>query len=266
MGEHEAWLLMLPNELHVEILGRLDITSLVAMRGVSRLFKEVIDKNEEVIIRASLLRVECIGPHRLLLQFWEPASDLHGAQHTQKQKQKILRVSEICMIPQHAKIEALYGISHICSESQTIFENVGADPTDPVIEYMREQVLSTFTTEQIQNMLSVCIRLIFKIAELMGIHVHGSPLHIDHYSLFNKYLIANGPEIIFELEKLGPTRRKEYLESLAHWRGPVPWMHEELILFLKTRGTGLLTDPAIEIQQFFQQEGTTLDLRQDEEI
>ena len=235
------------------------------MRNVNRYFRSVVDENQEVILRASLHDVECIGPHKLLLQLQTPTYNLVSARTIHKQKRMISQVAEMCTIPQSAKIEALYCISHICSQSGAFYPAFLLSPTDAVIERIRTDLLSPFTTIQLQNILSICVRLIFKIAELMGVHVQGSPLHVDKYSMYNEVLVANGPEIIYELANRDLSQREEYLRTEIVRVGEVPWMHEELICFLKTRGLGLLTDPAIEIQQFFQEEGTTLDLRRYDE-
>jgi hypothetical protein len=71
--------------------------------------------------------------------------------------------------------------------------------------------------------------------------------------------------MIVELEKRELSQRLEYLNGLKrleirHLR-ELPRMHDELIRFLETRGTGLMTEPGIEIQQFFRQQDTLLDMR-----
>jgi len=109
-----------------------------------------------------------------------------------------------------------------------------------------------------------CIRLVFKVAELMGEFHRGTPLSINTYTRYNKFLIAYGPGLIVALDERSLTERKEYLKVVTHlWDVDFPRMHDELIRFLETRGKGLMTEPGIEIQQFLQEEDTTLDVRND---
>jgi hypothetical protein len=60
-------LLSVPNELHLEILRRLDVVSIFAMRDVNRHFRGLVNTNQDTILRASLANVECVGVHRILL-------------------------------------------------------------------------------------------------------------------------------------------------------------------------------------------------------
>jgi hypothetical protein len=113
-------------------------------------------------------------------------------------------------------------------------------------------------------MIPVCIRLVFKIAELVGHEFHGKYLSIGDYTRYNAYLVVYGPGIIVDLEMCEPSERKEMMWEMmipGSFDEKVPRMHDELIRFLETRGSGLMTDPGIEIQQFFQEEDTILDTR-----
>jgi hypothetical protein len=108
-------------------------------------------------------------------------------------------------------------------------------------------------------MTDTSIRLVFKIAQLMGYQFNRSTLHIDVYTRYNSYLLANGPNLIVDLATREIDERHEYLDSLD-WFGAVPRLHDEVIQCLGQRGSGLMTDPGIEIQQFFQEEDTILDM------
>lgn len=268
----------IPNELHLEILRRMDVPSICTMKCVNHHFKQLIDANEDIIVRGVLTNVECVGPHSILLRFYplteNPCScTLEHAQWIHRNKQTILRVAQICNITTNAKIDALYCIQHICKNAwkfytgDTIDFNLGLHNGDitMVLDLIRQTLLSPYTTEQLQNMLPICIRLVFKLAYQRGKHFQGSFLNMEDYSRYNSYLMENGPEIIAYLED-NPYEKTNGTMLFAGLQQDedvdFPWMHDELIKFLKTRGTGLMTDPGIEIAQFFNEEDTFLNMRE----
>jgi hypothetical protein len=175
-------------------------------------------------------------------------------------------VSQICGITQLSKIDALYCIYHVSSEACKIFSTTNTDQlTEDMIREVRHTVLSPLTTAQLQHMVPTCIRLVFKTAELMDEWYRGCKLPISVYTRYNGYLVAHGPVLLVALEERTLNERWEYLSKVKElWRLELPRMHDELIRFLETRGSGLMTDPGIEIQQFLQEEDTILDMREDE--
>jgi len=262
----------IPAELHLEILRHLDVPSLLQMRGVNEYFYNLIEANQDTIVRACLWNVECTGPHSTLIKLRPPRDgvfDLTYAKEIYHTKKTILKVAQICELTQNAKIDALYCIDQICLRSVYLLLNghIASDPSvmDRTTELLRWDVLGGYSTPQIQHMVSTAIRIIFKIAELMGHKFHGSTLHYDDYTRYNSYLVMNRPRMIVELERRQLSERLEYLNGLnrleiRHMR-ELPRLHDELIQFLETRGTGLMTGPGIEIQQFFREQDTLLDMR-----
>lgn len=241
------------------------------MRGVNQRFHALVQDNQESIIRASLENVECCWPHSALLQYWPPEDGytFKYASYVCRTKWIISRVAEICRLTQYAKIDALYCIFHSCNEIMKLYESMELVKVEEIMEsYIREVrriLFSRFSTPQIQQMIPTSIRLVFKAAELVEEHRQGSPLHINIYNRFNRYLIPYGPGFILELHQRGTVQqRKEFikfLDSIMIMR--FPRMHDELIKYLETRGHGLMTEPGIEIQQFLQEEDTSLDMRHD---
>lgn len=265
----------IPAELHLEILRHLDVPSILGMRGVNEYFYNLIEANQDTILRASLWNVECTGPHSMLLKLRPQRDDIYDLPFAQKiyhTKQTISKVAQICELTTNAKIDALYCIDQVCLRSVYLMLNGHIPDTsttslssDMSTELLRWDVLGGYSTPQIQHMVSTSIRIIFKIAELMGHKFHGSTLHYDDYTRYNSYLVTNRPGMIVELEKRELSERLEYLNGLQRleviaWGG-LPRMHDELIRFLETRGQGLMTEPGIEIQQFFREQDTLLDMR-----
>lgn len=253
----------IPNELHLEILRRLDVPSILAMRTVNRHLRELIDANEDILVRGILQNVECLGPHSILLQFYPLTNQhhctLHHAKRIHRTKTTILRVANICRIAENAKIDALYCIDYICQSTRDLYPQILRETDDDAISQIRYTILSPYTTSQLQHMLPTCIRLVFKIAEFFGEQFQGSSLEQDDYNRCNDCLIANGPEVIVALEEGDMDMRMEMDEWWESRLFPeLPGMHDVLIGFLETRGNGLMTDPGIEIQQFFQEENTFL--------
>jgi len=180
-------------------------------------------------------------------------------------KRIILRVAEVCNLTQNAKIDALYCISHVSNEVCKIFAALTIPPEDVTEGFVREvrnAIFEPLSTEQLQQMVPTCIRLVFKAAELLGEYYPGRPLHMNTYTTYNKFLVAYGPSLIVALDERKLVQRQEYLVKIkALWEVDFPRMHDELIRYLETRGKGLMTEPGIEIQQFFQEEDTFLDMR-----
>jgi hypothetical protein len=254
---------LMPNELHLEILRRLDVPSVLTLRRLNRHFHRLINTNEDTIVRGILQNVECIGPHSILLQLY-PLTVPHNytlthAKRIHKIKTTILRVAKICRIGGNAKIDALYCIDYICRSTRILYPQILRGTDDEAISHIRHTLLSPYTTSQLQHMLPTCIRLVFKIAELFGTQFRGSSLEQYDYNRCCDCLIANGLEIIVVLED-GDTDMRREMDGL--WGSRIfpefPMMHDVLIGFLETRGSGLMTDPGIEIQQFFQEEDTFL--------
>jgi F-box domain len=260
----------IPNELHLEILRRFDVPSIFNMRAVNRHFRELIESNQDTILRSSLHNVDCIGPHRILLRQFLPNENgytLEYAKQVYKTKQTVVRVGQICRITTNTKIDALYCIYHICARARGIYALVGHNIDEKMIDHIRAEVFSEFTTAQLQEMLSISVRLVFKVAELTGYTYYGAALDIATYTICNAYLIFNGLEVIVEVERQGSRSDKlAYVEQWEGWADPamteIPRLHDELIKVLWRRGGGLLTDPGMEIQAFLQEEDTILDLRQ----
>jgi hypothetical protein len=258
----------LPTEIHLEILQRVDVRAIHAMRAINHRFRNLIQHNQETILRLVLHNVECRYPHSTLLRFWPPGHDgytLYYAGLVFRMKRIVLRVAEICNLTQNAKIDALYCISHVSNEATTMFATMTMareDVTEGFIREVRSAIFSPLSTEQLQHMVPTSIRLVFKAAELMGEHRRGTPLHINTYTRYNTFLVAYGPGLLVALDERRLNERQEYLERIKGlWEVDFPRMHDELIRFLETRGKGLMTDPGIEIQQFLQEEDTVLDMR-----
>jgi hypothetical protein len=257
----------IPPELHLEVLRRLDVPSILSMRAVDHRIHDLIDTNQDTIFRACLHNIECIGPHAILLTTCPPPNDTYSLAYAKvihQEKQTMIQVAKICGITQNAKIDALYCIDQARLRAFDLWSESWSTMDDGEIamkgDYkLREEILGQYTTSQLQHMVSTSIRVVFKISELMGCKFRGSALHYDDYSIFNGYLVANGLRMIVELEKRDSDGRTEYLAK-AIWQTFHPNMHDELIRYLETRGTGLMTDPGIEIQQFFRDEDTLLDI------
>ena len=261
----------IPGELHLEILRLLDVRSLFAMRSVNRQFRQLMSDNEETIVRGCLQNIECMGPHAILLKFY-PLTDPHNttfahAKRMYEMKRDTMRIARMVRQTQNAKIDALYCIRRTCERAQSIIF-----PTDEAmlhqycIEVLRHDLLVDYTTSQIQHMLPLYIRLVFKTAELLQYEFRGCAFQFTFYFICNNYILARGPELLLQLENLSPFENVEELqEDLFQMIRPYferfVVVHEELINELQTRGSGLMTDPGIEIQQFLQEEDTILDIR-----
>jgi hypothetical protein len=122
-------------------------------------------------------------------------------------------------------------------------------------------------------MLPLFIRLVFKTAEYFNYDFRGSCLPYSQYSQCNDWLLAKGPELLLELEQTtesGDETMKEVQSRLSgmfrRYRDRFVIVHDELIRELQKRGSGLMTDPGIEIQQFLQEEDTILDIRTRHEL
>jgi len=258
----EVMLSSIPNELHVEILRWLDLPSICTMSFVNSHFCELIDTNKDSILRACLHNVECTGPHAILLKHSPPPGPTYTfpyALATHNTRTTMTQVAQICTLLQSAKVEALYCIRQICAKSVALYSTLPAVITDAELELHRHNLFRDYTTLQLQNMAGASIRLVFKLAQLMGHQFNRSTLHIGVYTRYNSYLLANGPELIVELARRDARGRREYLDGLD-WLGDAPRLHDEIIRCLGQRGNGLMTDPGIEIQQFFQEEDTILDM------
>ena|SRR2546423_6483434 len=199
-----ARLITIPAELHLEILRHLDVTSVLEMRGVNEYFHDLIESNQDTILQASLCNVDCMGPHSTLLKLRPPKDGFYSLEYAKMilhSKRTILRVAQICELTQNAKIDALYCIDQVCRRSVYLMVNGYIDQDSDDTELLRYEVLKQYTTSQIQHMISTSIRIIFKIAELMGHQFQGSTLHYDDYTRYNAYLVTNRPGMIVELEK-----------------------------------------------------------------
>jgi hypothetical protein len=232
------------------------------MRAVDAHFRTLINTNQDTILRPILHNVECIGGHAIILKHSPPSDGSYtlpyaiSIYHT---KTTITQVAQICTLTQNAKLEALYCIDQICKKSVELISILSATITDAELELHRYNLFAQYTVLQLQNMCSASIRLVFKIAQLMGFEFNQSALHIDVYTLCNSYLLANGPQLIIDLAAHESVDRQEYLDNLDCLR-EAPRLHDEIIRCLGQRGSGLMTDPGIEIQQFFQEEDTILDM------
>ena len=136
-----------PNEIQLEILGKLDVPSIQVMRNVNHHFRQLIKANEETIVRECLQTVECIGPHAILLQFYPLDSPRHctlrHAIWTHCTKRAILRVARSCRMVENAKINALYCIQRICEQAYSIYaDNEDLDLNDSILESLRNRILS----------------------------------------------------------------------------------------------------------------------------
>lgn len=261
MGQFVA----VPHELHLEILRRFDLPSLIIMRAVNRSFRDLVDMNQDTIVRAILRDTECSGPHAILLRQYPPKDSVYSltyAKDIYEIKRTILRVAQVCQLTTKAKIEALYCLDYLCATASHFPFDEIEDIGETTAEFFRHKTFSQYNTFQLQQMLPAAIRLIYKIAELMGIQYQGSVLRIDDYSRFNRFLLANGVDLIVELAKRTPVQREGYMLGARDIEVEIPRIHDEIIIELHKRGTGLMTEPGIEIQQFFQEEDTYLDIRQ----
>jgi hypothetical protein len=264
-------LLSVPNELQLEILQQMDVPSIFIMRAVNRHFHQLIHSNEETIVRGTLTNAECIGPHAILLQFYPFSANpyyctLDHAKRIHTIKHRILRVAQICKITTKAKIDALYCVRDICKRARkslprNLVERQELSHNPEQMVRLRLDLQSPYTTEQLQNMLPVCFRLVFGLAYQLGEDYRGSYLGIENYTKYNSYLIINGPEVIATLEESINGKLNAAVASPLLIEDEYPWMHDELIGFLEYRGPGLMTDPGIEITQFFEEEDTYLDMR-----
>ena len=261
----------IPGELHLEILRLLDVSTIFTMRLVNRYFRDLLDNNEDTIVRGCLQYVECIGPHAILLQFYPLANadnvTFRHAKRIQETKRNIMRLARMVGQTQNAKIDALYCIQHTCHHAQQIIFTIEQDDDDG-LERLRNELLGDYKTAQIQHMLPLFIRLVFKTAEYFNYDFRGSCLAYNHYSQCNDLLLAKGPELLLELERTtasGDETMKEVQSRLSRmfrrYRDRFVIVHDELIRELQKRGSGLMTDPGIEIQQFLQEEDTILDIR-----
>ena len=263
----------IPGELHLEILRLLDVSTIFTMRLVNRYFRDLLDSNEDTIVRGCLQYVECIGPHAILLQFYPLANadnvTFRHAKRIQETKRNIMRLARMVGQTQNAKIDALYCIQHTCHHAQQIIFTIEED-NDGLErqERLRNELLGAYKTTQIQHMLPLFIRLVFKTAEFFNYDFRGSYLQYSQYSQCNDWLLGKGPELLLELERTkasGDETMKEVQSRLSgmfrRYRDRFVIVHDELIRELQKRGSGLMTDPGIEIQQFLQEEDTILDIR-----
>ena len=267
----------MPGELHLEILRQLDVPSIFTMRLVNRYFRQLMEDNEETIIRGCLQNVECLGPHAILLDFFplskpENTTFVH-AKRLRKTKDKMMSVARMLRQTQKAKINALYCIQHTCVRARELImlnqlndDDTGLMTPRGIIERLRKDLLGDYTTDQIQHMLPLYIRLVFKTAEFLHFEFRGSSLPWKVYFQCNNLILARGPEFLLELEELSTVENVDELEEalsgmVKPYFSRFVVVHEELINELQRRGSGLMTDPGIEIQQFLQEEDTTLDIR-----
>ena len=262
----------IPGELHLEILRLLDVSTIFTMRLVNRYFRDLLDNNEDTIVRGCLQYVECIGPHAILLQFYPLANadnvTFRHAKRIQETKRNIMRLARMVGQTQNAKIDALYCIQHTCHlYAQQIIFTIEEDKYE-VLERLRNGLLGDYKTTQIQHMLPLFIRLVFKTAEYFNYNFRGFCLPYSQYSQCNDWLLTKGPELLLELERTkasGDETMQEVQIRLSgmfrRYRDRLVIVHDELIRELQKRGSGLMTDPGIEIQQFLQEEDTILDIR-----
>jgi len=261
----------IPGELHLEILRLLDVSTIFTMRLVNRYFRDLLDNNEDTIVRGCLQYVECIGPHAILLQFYPLANadnvTFRHAKRIQETKRNIMRLARMVGQTQNAKIDALYCIQHTCHlYAQQIIFTIEEDKYE-VLERLRNGLLGDYKTTQIQHMLPLFIRLVFKTAEYFNYNFRGFCLPYSQYSQCNDWLLTKGPELLLELERTkasGDETMQEVQIRLSgmfrRYRDRLVIVHDELIRELQKRGSGLMTDPGIEIQQFLQEEDTILDV------
>lgn len=263
----------IPGELHLEILRMLDVPSLFAMRSVNRYFRQLMDENEETVVRGCLKKGECVGPHAILLHFY-PLTDPENttfshARRMHEMKVDTISVARMVQRTHNAKIDALYCIRHTCKRFQNFYFPPSLVRLPQLeLEAIRRDLLGEYTTQQIQHMLPLYIRLVYKTAELLQYDFRGRSLECSLYYMCNNYILVEGPDLLLQLEKLSPSKdcqklREELFQRVRPYTGYFGMVHEELINELQRRGSGLMTGPGIEIQQFLQEENTTFDIFND---
>ena len=243
----------IPGELHLEILRLLDVSTIFTMRLVNRYFRDLLDNNEDTIVRGCLQYVECIGPHAILLQFYPLANadnvTFRHAKRIQETKRNIMRLARMVGQTQNAKIDALYCIQRTCHRAQQIIFTIEEDNVEG-LERLRNELLGDYKTTQIQHMLPLFIRLVFKTAEYFNYNFRGSCLPYSQYSQCNDWLLTKGPELLLELERTkasGDETMQEVQIRLSgmfrRYRDRFVIVHDELIRELQKRGSGLIKSP-----------------------
>lgn len=260
----------IPAELHLEILRLLDVPSLFAMRSVNRYFRQYLDENENTVVRECLKKSECVGPHAILLHFY-PLTDPENttfshARRMHEMKVDTISIARMVQRTNNAKIDALYCIRHTCERFQQLYFPPSLfRPPELELEAIRRDLLGEYTTQQIQHMLPLYICLVYKTAQLFQYEFRGRSLEFSLYYMCNNYILAEGPELVLQLEKLSLSKdcqkwKDELYQRVRPFTGYFGMVHEELINELQRRGSGLMTGPGIEIQQFLREENTTLDI------
>src|SRR5579859_6320658 len=206
----------IPTELHLEILRRMDVLSILDMRGVNAHFRDLIDASQDTILRPCLRNVECTGVHAVLLKHSPPERGIYTLSYAKRihaVKTSITKVSKICTCPQNAKVDALYCIRHICEKSAELYATLPPSLSERDLEIIRHNLFAEYTTTQLQHMTTISVRLVFKLAQLMGHQINRSTLRLEDYNKYNSYLLANGPSLIVELAELPPDVRQIYLDT-----------------------------------------------------
>lgn len=266
----------LPNELHVEILRQVDIPSLCWIRSMNRYFRELVDSNEKMLVREILKNVECVGPHAYILEEFLPYGFDYSLSQTARiyyMKRTVVYIAEICQFHSDAKIEAVYCLEHLIGDCQEWmldperdeFEGTG----EPFLDDFRGQDLGQFTAEQLQHMLPVVIRLVFKLAQLMEEDRFEDSMMSDSvYSHYNNLLVVNGLDAVVELSKLPDLEsRREYVSSaLEGVSEQTSVIHEEIIDELCKEAFHLLSNPATELRDWFREQDTYLYIPEIQEV
>jgi hypothetical protein len=259
----------IPSELHLEILRRCDVPSLLSMKNVNHYFHDLIDGNRDALLQTIIRDVECVPPHSMLLLVPkdEESTPSDYANWIHSMRQDTLRIARICDITEDDKIDALYCLIYFQSKSVGLVDGIADDlPADEAIKLwfaeIQKVVFPLFTTAQIQSMLSIWIPIVFRIAGLMHVDFSGSSLSLSDYKRINGWLFSAGISLVAELEDHDIEDREDLIEEeeLDMLTDDIPCMEEEFIKALETRGSGLIKEPARKIREFMKNYDTCLDM------
>jgi hypothetical protein len=259
----------LPPELHLEILRRCDVPSLFSMRIANHYFHGLIDDNRDALLNTIIRNVECVPPHSMLLLVPKDEEfTLTGYAHwIHRVRQDTIRIAQICDFTGNDKIDALYCLQYFQAKSVRLADSIDDGlPADEAIKLwfdgVQKEVFPLFTTKQLQSMLSIWIPIIFRIAGLMNLEIHGHSMSLENYQRINGWLFIWGISFLAELEDHEIWDRETWIteKEFDGLTNAIPCMEKELIKALEARGSGLIEEPAKDIREFLWNYDTCLDL------
>lgn len=258
-------IMIMPVELHLEILRRCDLATILSLKSVNRHFNNLVIDNQMSLAKAMVDR-ECVGPHAILSKLTpseHPVPDYRRVRSIQRNKSETTAILRECRLAEtDANTEAVHSIRFAIDWLIDYWAlGPGCLPNESA-EILHAIFETKFTICQLQQMLAISLRLVFTIASLFG-HWHpGVTLNLRRYMKYNSNLIDFGPGIITTLAKLPAEKRVEEELYFCRTENDWPLFHGELLCYLQTKGAGLIIEPLRELLRFFRENDTSLDIEE----